>query len=277
MKILAIGPYLGSFKEEMFTFRPYARWLHECVEWDRIYLSTHKNRVFLYDFIPEENIIPIYSHISRDEKNQKGYIHKDISKKDFKLILKKFKEEIIKRENCTRRDIEIYFLSYTKSTPPISYFNKIFEKIPEDLEVDISEEHKNRIIFIPARTERIERVSYIYNYIKSCYDCLVVGDTDTWFSDDNIVLNQVDYFQNGWKYIVKYISYAKGIICPLSYWTGIANLQGKRVFSWGKYPSQYKEDGIYHFRNKNSYIIPSSDNTDLNIIIKSVDDFLKRR
>ena len=48
MKILAIGPYIGSWEEEIFTFRPYARWLAEAVEWDQIYLSTHVNRVFLY-------------------------------------------------------------------------------------------------------------------------------------------------------------------------------------------------------------------------------------
>jgi hypothetical protein len=44
MKILAIGPYIGDFENELLQFRPYARWLTEAIKWDKIYLSTHVNR-----------------------------------------------------------------------------------------------------------------------------------------------------------------------------------------------------------------------------------------
>ena len=273
MKILAIGPYIGSWEQEIFTFRPYARWLCEAVLWDKIYLSTHMNRLFLYDFIHKENIIPVYHHFSRYEKNQTGYIHDKLTKKDFKLILKKFKEEILERENCNRRDIEIHHLSYSKSTPPYSIYNKIFEGIP-DITVKIPKTVENKIIFIPAKQEKIEKLAYVYKWLKLCCNIIVVGSTDTWFSNDNIVLNKIDYFENGWKYIIQYITNAKMIICPLSYWTGIANLQGKPVFSWGVSPGQYRTGGIYNFGNKKCTIIPTDENTSPEIIIKNMKSFI---
>lgn len=273
MKILAIGPYIGSWEEEIFTFRPYARWLAEAIEWDKIYLSTHINRLFLYDFIPEENIIPVYQQFSRDEKGQKGYIHKKISKKDFGLILKNFKDKILEREMCNRKDIEIHHLSYTKSTPPYSIYNKIFEEIPK-IETKIPKTRVDKIIFIPAKQEKIEKIAYLYKWLKEEHNVVVVGNTNTWFSKDNVVLNKIDYFENGWKYIIQYITKAKAVICPLSYWTGIANLQNKPVFSWGENPGQYREEGIYHFGNRCSTIIPTDDDTSPEIIRKGMESFI---
>jgi hypothetical protein len=272
MKILAIGPYIGSWEEEIMTFRPYARWLSEAVDWDKIYLSTHMNRIFLYNFVPKENIIPVYQHFSRDEKNQRGYIHKNLSKKDFKLILRNFKEGILERENCNRKEIEIHHLSYSKSTPPYSIYNKIFEEIP-DITLKIPKKGENQIIFIPAKQEKLEKLAYIYNWLKM-YNVIVVGSTDTWFSKENVVLNKIDYFENGWKYIVQYITKAKAVICPSSYWTGIANLQRKHVFSWGMNPGQYKEGGIYNFGNKNISMIPADEDTSPDVIIKSMESFI---
>ena len=273
MKILAIGPYIGSWEEEIMTFRPYARWLSEAILWDKIYLSTHMNRLFLYDFVPTENIIPVYQHFSRDEKNQKGYIHKNLTKKDFKLILRNFKEKLLEKENCNRKDIEIHNLSYSKSTPPYSIYNKIFEEIP-DITLKIPKTRENQIIFIPAKQEKLEKLAYIYKWLKDRYDIIVVGSTDTWFSNDNIVLNKIDYFENGWKYIIQYITKANAVICPSSYWTGIANLQSKNVFSWGMNPGQYRDGGIYNFGNSNCSVIPSDDDTSPDVIIKSMESFI---
>lgn len=277
MKILAIGPYIGSFKEEILTFRPYARWLTEVVDWDRIYLSTHINRIFLYDFIPEENIIPVYQQFSRDEENQKGYIHKKISKRDFRLILKIFKEKIIEKEKCNRKDIEIHHLSYTKISPPYSIYNKIFEEI-SDVSIEIPKEHENKIVFIPAKEEKIEKLALLYKWLKSCYNdnIIIVGSTDTWFSGDNVVLNKIDYFESGFKYIVNYISKSSVVITPSSYWTAITNLQNKPVFSWGENPGQYRENGIYNFKNKKCFTIPSDNDTSPNIIINGMKSFLSK-
>jgi hypothetical protein len=273
MKILAIGPFIGSFEEEILTFRPYARWLSKAIDWDRIYLSTHINRVFMYDFVPEDNIIPVYQQFSRDEKNQHGYIHKKINKKDFNLILKTFKDKILEREKCNKRDIEIHHLSYSKNSPPYSIYNKIFEEIP-DVDLSIPKKHEDKIIFIPSKQEKLEKLAYIYKWLKSYHDVIVVGSTDTWFSNDNVVLNKIDYFENGWKYIVQYIAKAKGVICPISYWTTIANLQNKYVFSWGDNPGQYKEGGIYNFGNERYSIIPADEETSPDIIINSMGSFI---
>jgi hypothetical protein len=274
MKILAIGPYIGSWEEEILTFRPYARWLSEAIKWDKIYLSTHVNRLFLYDFIPEENIIPVFQQFSRDEKNQEGYIHNKIDKKDFRLILRTFKEKILEKENCNRKDIEIHHLSYSKNTPPYSIYNKIFEEIPNPT-IKIPKDHENKIIFIPAKQEKLEKLAYIYNWMKSCYNITVVGSIDTWFSKDNVVLNKIDYFENGWKYIIQYITKASGVICPTGYWTIIANLQNKPVFSWGMNPGQYREGGVYNFGNRNISIIPADENTSPDVIIKNMESFIK--
>jgi hypothetical protein len=255
-------------------FRPYARWLTEAIKWDKVYLSTHANRLFLYDFVPEENIIPVYQQFSRDEKNQKGYIHRKIDKKDYRLILRTFKEKILEKENCNRKDIEIHNLSYTKTSPPYSVYNKIFDKIP-DIILKIPEKHKNQIIFIPAKSEKLEKLAYIYGWIKENSDILVAGSTDTWFSKDNIILNKIDYFENGWKYIIQYIAKAKGVICPLSYWTGLANMQGKPVFSWGDNPGQYRTGGIYNFGNKKYSIIPTDQDTSPDVIIRSMESFIR--
>jgi len=50
--------------------------------------------------------------------------------------------------------------------------------------------------------------------------------------DSNIALKRIDYFENGYKYIIDKISNAKIVICPLSHWTFISKLQGTPVISW---------------------------------------------
>lgn len=274
-RILAIGPYIGNFEYEILQFRPYAKWLSEVIDWDKIYLSAHINRFFLYDFIPEENKIPVYKQFSRDEENQKKCVHKKINKKDFNLILKTFKEEIIKKENCNKKDIEIYNLPYLKNSPPCDFNKKIFERI-SNVYIEIQKEYKNKIVFIPAKQEKIEKLSYIYNWLRRNYydDLIVVGSTDTWFSNDNVVLNKIDYFDSGWKHIISHILEAKVIITPASYWTVVSNLQNRKVFSWGSNPGLYKERGVYNFGNKDCIVIPSDDDTDPNIIIKNIRSFI---
>jgi hypothetical protein len=275
MNILGIGPFIGEFKHEFLTFRPYARWLSEVVEYDKLYINTHLNRSFLYDFVSEENIIPVYEVFSRNETGQVGYIHKDLQQKDFNLLVRKFRSEITERESCSKKEVEIHHLNYVKSTPHYSIYNKIFEEISIPNNINIPKEHENKIIFIPVMTEVLKKSSYIYNYLKQKYDCLIVGDINTWFSKENVVLNYIDYFENGWKYIINYISKAKAVICPISYWTALCNLQNKPVFSWGLNPGQYREEGMYYFNNKKSTIIPADVDTDPIIILKMIDYFLK--
>ena len=276
MKNLIIGPFLGDIEKELIQFRPYARWLVEVAKYDKVYISTHINRSFLYDFVPTENIIPVYQHLSRDEENQNGYVHKTINKRDYNLIVKKLKEEIIERENCTKRDIEHHNLSYTKNYVTYSIFNKIFEKIP-NIDLKIPKKHENKIVFIPSKTESLKKTTEIYNWLRRNNDIIVIGNKDIWDSEDNSITKRIDYFENGMLYCLKYIMKSKCIICPSSYWTFIANLQNKSVFSWGNDISLYKEDGIYNFGNKKCFTIPTSNDTNINIIINSIKYFLERK
>lgn len=276
MKILAIGPYLGSFKEEIYTFRPYAKWLTKAIKHSKVYLSTHLNRAFLYDFIPEENIIPVYQNFTRDEENQEGYIHRNLQKKDYKIIARRFKDEIIKLEKCSKKDIELRSVAYSKTTPSYSIYKKIFNSIPRT-KIEIPEDNENKLIFIPAKEESLEKISYVYKNLKIWYnDIIVVGDIHTWFSDDNVVLNQIDYFENGFKYIIEYIAHARAIITPLGSWTGIANLQNKPVFSWGSPPGPYREDGDYNFGNRKCSVMYADKDTHPDIILSGINDFLRR-
>ena len=274
MTVLGLGPFIGAFKDEILTFRPYARWLMEAIPYSSVYLNTHMNRTFLYEFVPDENIIPVYEFFSRNEKGQRGYVHQDLQQKDFNLLVRKFKNEIVERESCSKKEVEVHHLNYVKSTPHYSVYNKIFEEISTPTNINIPKEHHNKVVFIPAVTEPVEKCSYIYSYLKQEHDCLVIGSTDTWFSNDNVVLSNIDYFENGWKYIVNYIAKAKAVICPLSYWTALCNLQNKPVFSWGLNPGQYRQDGMYYFGNKKSVTIPASNDTNPDIIIGMIEYFL---
>ena len=271
MKILACGPYIGNFEQEVLTFRPYCKWLQKVVDHDLIYVNTHINRKFLYDFIQEDNFIPVYENLSRDELGQKGYIHNSIKRNNYNILLKKFKDIIIKRENCNKKEILQYNLNYIKSTPPVPIYNKYFEKI----KLLDNSEIKEKIVFIPHENSNYNEIFSIYENFKDKYDCVMIGDRTSKFPENNILSYKIDYFENGLKYIINYINKAKAIICPVSFWTAICNLQGVNVFSWGERVSQYKDNGIYYFNNDKSFLIPYNEDNDMNKIILLVDGFLK--
>ena len=276
MKIIGIGPYVGDFEQELLTFRPYVKWLSEVIEYDEIYLNTHINRRFLYDFIEDENIIPVYETFSRDEFSQNGYIHGELSKKDFLLLVKKFKDKIISIEECNKSDVEIYHLNYSKILDNYPHHNKIFNEIKRPDDIRVPERHKNKIVFIPDRSENIDKLAKLLKFLQDKYDdVIVVGNMESWFSRDNVILRFPDYFENGWKYILCYILESKGVICPISYWTSLCNLQKKPVFSWGKGPGQYRKNGILNFDNKDCITIPFEKDTNISILIKSVDFFIE--
>jgi len=274
-KVLAIGPFIGNIEQELLTFRPYARWLTEVVEFDSVYISSHSNRSFLYEFIPVGNFIGVYENLSRDEFKQLGYIHESISQRNYNVLIKELKDKIAGKERCVKKNIEVYSLSYIKSMPPYSLYNKIFEKILPPFNINIPDIHKNRIIFIPDKNESVETTELIYRYLKKNHDCLVIGDIKTNLINYNIILKNIDYFENGWKYIIKYISEAKAIITPISFWSSLANIQGVPLFSWGNAPSQHRECGVYNFDNEKAVTIPTDEDTDVKIIIQQIEEFLK--
>ena len=270
MSILACGPYIGSFEQEILTFRPYTRWLTEVVYHEKVYVSTHSNRFFLYDFVPGVNLLPVFENLSRDEKNQTGYIHNKIKQSDFGIIVKKFKEDIVEREKCNKRDIDLYHLNYVKSTPPYSIFHKVFEKIDARAETGVG-----KVVFIPTRTENEQKMRWIYKHLLDNYNVTVIGDENTYFRKDNEVLGRIDYFESGWRSNIQHITEARAVVCPIGYWTTIANLQSVPVFSWGENVSQHREGGIYYFGNERCVTFPTRQDTDVNIIIGMIDYFLR--
>ena len=44
--VLALGPYIGDFKNEILNFQPHIKWIHEVVGIDNVYVCTHRNRSF---------------------------------------------------------------------------------------------------------------------------------------------------------------------------------------------------------------------------------------
>lgn len=269
-QILALGPYIGSFEQEILTFRPYSRWLKEAIPHDKVYINVHSNRAFLYDFIPEENIIYVFENLSRDENGQRGYIHDKIKQSDFSLIKKRFKEKIIEKEKVSKKNIDLHHLNYIQSTPPYSIYKKIFEEIK-----DTKVEQKSSIVLIPLRIENEQKMRWIYKHLLDNYEVEIIGNGDTYFRSDNKILSRIDYFENGWKANIQSIINAKAVICPISYWTTIANMQSVPVFSWGNNVGQHKRGGIYNFENKKCYTVPTREDTSVQSIILMIDYFIK--
>jgi len=267
---------MGNFEQEVVSFRPYVRWLYDVAEFDKMYISTHANRTFMYkDFLPEDLIIPVSEDLSRDELGQDGYVHNTVTTKDYQIHLKLIKDEIIEREKCTRKDIQVYNLNYVKSRPPFSIYNKKFVPIHSFDDVSI-DEYLGKVIFIPDVSETKDRLRQIRNYLtEKQIDHVIAGDLHTWFSKENVITNRIDYYENGWKYNLKLIVNAKAVICPLGSWTTICNLQSVPVFSWGQNIGQHKPDGIYNFGNRNCFIFPASIDTQEKIFINMLNLFFK--
>lgn len=274
MVALGLGPYIGSFEQEFLAFRPYVRWIAHVSDIDRIFLNTHYNRLFMYDFIPEDKKIPINRSITRDEFKLRGYINKDMEVRDFNFLVRNFKDTISKRTGINKKNIEIEYINYTKRIKPVSIDKKIFEPI-EIPDIEIPEEHKNKIIIIPHKIENVKRMKEIIDNID---DSIVLGDwSSTNFQDDNVISDAPDYIENVYKYIIKYISEAKAVICPASFWTAVCNLQKIPVLSWGRNVNQYKHRGIYSFGNKRSVIFVTDKDVSSTRILNMFDYFLEEK
>ena len=248
-KIVLFGPYIGDWKEELLSFRPFVKWIYENLWFDKYYISSHFNRNRLYKFIDKNNFIPIYEKLTRDEEKQKNAVHEDIQIKDYNsILLRKTREQIFNETKYYKKDIVQYGLSYVKSKPSLSINNKIFDVIPFN-----KDNEKNKIVYIPDKSEKKSTLKIILNHLKENYkdEFVVIGDKKTRFKDDNIIRQRIDYFENVYDLIIDYISNAKLVICPCSHWTVLANQQKSFVFSWGKNISIYKTDSAYGFGNRN--------------------------
>ena len=246
MKILALGPFMGDWENEICNFYPYVKWLCEVIKYDDVFISTHSNRLFLYDWIENTNSLNVFENLSRDEFSQIGATHKNISQEDYTLIYKKFKNDVSRYSISGKKNIEVYNIQYTPQNIFYPYHNKIYSKIAVD-----SEKNKKNIVYIPDIREDKRVIHEIYNQlIKKYKNVVVIGDMKTHLSDHNIILKHSDYFQNGYKYILKEMMDAKAVICPLGHWSLLCNIQQIPVFSWG-IPSGLYGGSMYNLENRN--------------------------
>lgn len=239
LKNLLIGPYIGSFKYEILTFRPYIQYLLSILEYDNVYISSHYNRSFLYDHIPNSQFIPIYSCITRDEINQVGYQYLDVNKQQYNKIVKSIKSNLTDLS-------EHHSLPYIKSTNTISFYQKkLLPYVYPDIDIDIN---KDTICFIPDKSQESKD---IYENIKTKYNVIVIGDINNGIEYDNILLKRFDYFDIVYKYMFNYIHKSLFVITSCPEWALICNIQNIPLVYWGNDSSMFKSDGVYGFNNNN--------------------------
>lgn len=268
--VLALGPFIGSFKQEILTFRPHMRWIELNTNSDIVYYSSHFNRKFLYSHIPNRRYKPIYKQLTRQEIHQTGYSHKDVVQRDFMSMIRLYKDEIVSKIGCIKKDIDQQSLPYVKYIPPISIYHKVFEPIT----VPISKK-RGYVVYIPDLCMSEKDALIIFDYLNETCKFAVVGDMKCHLSESNEILQNVDYLEHGYKKTITAITNAKAVITPCSHWTAIANLQGVPVISWGDNVGQYRTDGIYNFNNEKSKIIYYDNDTDINNLLKQIDNYLQ--
>lgn len=269
MSILAFGPYLGDWKQEIFTFRPYVQWIHDNINHSKCVVSSHFNRAFLYDWC--DRFIPIERRFTEEESKQRSYIHKDLPQKEFFKKERQFKDVVCELENCSKKDLIHYNINYVKFTPAYSVYQKKFTPISVDYW-----KFESKVVFIPDRLEREDRLNEIYNHLNELFgdDVIVLGDSKCKLQSKN-ALDLVEYTDKAYKYLVGYITNAKMVVTPASYWTLLANMQRTPVFSWGKYSSPYKKGGEFNFNNE-SMVMSSDRSTSTKVILKQLDYFLEK-
>jgi len=270
-RILALGPFIGSFEQEILTFRPHMRWIELNTESKTVFYSSHFNRKFLYPQISNKKFIPVYKQITRQEIHHNGYSHKDVDQRDFMSIVKEYKDDIVEQIGCIKKDINHQSLPYVKYISPISMYHKVFEPI----KVSISKKRGN-IVFIPDECMSPADAIHIWDFLQKNYRVSLIGDMKCHLPDDNEILKNVDYLRNGYKKIVTAITNATAVVCPCSHWAVISNLQGAPCISWGENVGQFKEGGIYNFGNKKSSSVYFDSDGNVKNLINNIRNFLER-
>ncbi len=242
-KPVGFGPFIGDFEQEICTFRPYIKYLIDTHKLTNVYVSSHGNRRFLYDFIDNDRFIPVFENISRNELDQNGYIHSDINKPEFNQLIRLFKTHISKIEGCQLSEIEILHLPYIKSVNSIPFQEKKFESIIIN-EIDIP--HNNIVLLIPDDT--IDKQVYI-DLKKIFKNIVVIGDMKTGLHEYNIILKNHTYFHDNYNTICNYINKCEMVITSCPHWVFLCNLQQVPVVYFGDMASMYKSEGVFGFDN----------------------------
>lgn len=243
VKNVMLGPFLGDFRTEIIDFRPFARWIFEALKPNRMFVSTHSNRGFLYDWA---TVVPIFEDLSRDELNQTGFLHNSISQKDLNIVIKKIKSDVVKLISPEK---EIVYLNtlYSKSLHWFPLYKKIYSP------VKIKKEKSNMILFIPCINEKYATILEMYEHLVNIYgnNVVVAGDMKIHLHEKNIMLRNPTYFTDVFCDISKLITDAKVVITPNSHWTILALTQHTPVFSWGSLPEYYVNETPHQILHDN--------------------------
>lgn len=121
-KTITCGPFVGSFFEEILTFRPFVQWIEQNIVYDDLFVFTHFNRSFLY----ERNVVPIYEQYSLDDSKQKHHLNDDISPELYTIIWKTLRNDVVRITDTQPKDILSLFNKYPKNRVKVSMLNKTF-------------------------------------------------------------------------------------------------------------------------------------------------------
>jgi len=245
MKIenVLVGPFLGDYKTEIIDFRPYVRWIYEAIKPEKMFVATHSNREFLYDWA---TVIPVFEDLSRDELNQSGFIHNSISQKDLNIVIKKVKSNIFKRRYPSKDLVHLSVL-YSKGLHWFPLYKRMYTPIK------FKKKKSDMIIFIPCINEKYAVIKEIYDHLLDKFGdrVIVAGDMKIHLHEKNIMLRNPTYFKDVYYDITKLITNARAVITPTSQWTILSLLQGTPVFSWGCSPEYFMNDTKHRFLHNN--------------------------
>lgn len=262
-RIITCGPFVGSFFEEITNFRPFVQWVERNLVYDDLFVFTHLNRKFLYD----NNVIPIWEQYSLDDGKQHHHLNHDINQKLYNMISKSLRNDVLRITGSQPKEIISLFSKYPKNRIRTLLFNKQFNRISNDSDMTSL---KDTIAYIPSKQHNKKKLKQVLTHLQNNYNVIVLGDSKIHFHELNYLNNSYVMWVDMFYFIVQIIGNVKAVICPVSDWTFLCNLQQVPVFSWGN-GNIYKENGVYNFNNDN-YIIPD---TKVNNIITSIDRFLK--
>src|SRR5574343_84544 len=250
MKILTLGPYIGNFEYEIKEFRQFVRWVSEVLEYDTLYVNTHYNRLFMYDWIPPDNRININPSLTHDEFNQIDHRNRLISRNDFLRLKSMYKNSIVKQVGCKKQDIILHTLTYAKSSVPYPFYSKMYTPILLD-----GCTKGDHVFFVPTSNKRFNK-----SLIKKLEQ------------DFDVKICIVDiYNHDRFEYNVKMMSEAMFTVCELGYWTLLCNQQKVPVVSWGRNISSYKKGELMNIGNKDSMVYQY---TSEELTLKMIDYFV---
>lgn len=257
IKNILCGPFIGDFKTEILDFRPYTRWVYEVLKPERMFVATHSNRCFLYEWA---TTLPVFEDLSRDELGQNGVLHNSIGQKDVSSVIKKAKEDVINILK-SKEDVIHINLHYSKSHNWCPIYKKIYTPIKYS-------KNKGKIVFIPDINEKYAFIEDVYEFLQDEFDdVVIVGDMKTHLHGNNIIYKDNVNFTDMYNNIINHISNAKVVITPNSHWTVLSNIQNKPVFSWGT-------STLYYEHHKNDMILPN--NIPFHNLKNMLSDFIKK-